>query len=744
MVTPPTAGHGSATGPTTASVVERTRAISVVLLAVVELLAAGTYLVESSVTGPGTTVAVALLVWAVVRVVTARPPRWWPVADTGVAAAFVLATPWLVEGPEFVRHASPMLAVGGTAVVAMGIACAPRRSLAATAVIMTCWAIGAARVPGVGNPLTIFNLDFLLAEWVIAASLRGLVLRAAGRTDAALAARSRARVDAEVAAARARGEREAWATMHDTAAATLSMLAQGVRVSTAVLRAQVRRDLVAVRDAGRIVAETTSEIDIAGIVAGLGDSAATPVRHSGPPVLVLPSPVGSAVVAAAREALSNADRHARAGTIRVELAEQRLIIADDGIGFDPDGPAVEARHGVRNSIRRRLTDAGADVGIVSSPGNGTRVEISWTGGPRPSPEPDTRDSAAGLLAGYRYGLVLVAALITALQGPLGLAAAHPGGQLAILVVAVGITAVAAWNAHTGVPRPLWWGTVITTLVIGPAQVALVDPADLATGANWAVSGLAWQLVALSSNRPTRVGMTVLATMWTAGLAVVVLRATDIASVVPLLYTVISVSTIQALALGFNGMLFRIVRRSRRLSAETTEIRLEIAIGAAVHQDSLARYRTLSEGLVPLLNRLLAVEDPADPALRVECLIESTRLRRMFEPRPPGANPLIDELAAAIASAERRGVAVTRHVLGDVPELAPEVRRNVLTIAVVLLEHARSHARVVVTALGRPERPATLSVTVDRATPEPPVVADPAGIATLVVDDELIWATVLLA
>lgn len=132
-------------------------------------------------------------------------------------------------------------------------------------------------------------------------------------------------------------------------------------------------------------------------------------------------------------------------------------------------------------------------------------------------------------------------------------------------------------------------------------------------------------------------MALLGALWGAGMTVVLMRGD--AHAIPLMYTVISVATLQALAIGFNGLLFRIVRRSEQISAQVTEVRRESAVGDAVHQDCLARYRALSDGLVPLLNRLLVADDPTgDPATRVECFIESTRLRRMFDTRPSDTNP----------------------------------------------------------------------------------------------------------
>ncbi|HLE58300.1 MAG TPA: GAF domain-containing sensor histidine kinase [Candidatus Limnocylindria bacterium] len=85
------------------------------------------------------------------------------------------------------------------------------------------------------------------------------------------------------------------------------------------------------------------------------------------------------VLQIAREALSNVARHA--GVSRVAIrAEQigddlRLMVADDGRGFDPDAPLAGTHHGLAN-IRRRAERIGGQVQVVSGRGAGTRIIVS--------------------------------------------------------------------------------------------------------------------------------------------------------------------------------------------------------------------------------------------------------------------------------------------------------------------------------------------------------------------------------
>ncbi len=78
-----------------------------------------------------------------------------------------------------------------------------------------------------------------------------------------------------------------------------------------------------------------------------------------------------------QEALGNALRHAAAATVRVELAAAdgvvRLVVADDGHGFDPRHARIRGRHLGLTSMRERAREAGGKVRIDSTRGQGTTV-----------------------------------------------------------------------------------------------------------------------------------------------------------------------------------------------------------------------------------------------------------------------------------------------------------------------------------------------------------------------------------
>lgn len=95
-------------------------------------------------------------------------------------------------------------------------------------------------------------------------------------------------------------------------------------------------------------------------------------------------PVGegaSALLAATREALTNAARHARRDVrLFAEFTPARwdVFVRDRGPGFDPDDIRAD-RRGVRDSIRGRMLRRGGCVEIHSRPGEGTEVQLSLDG-----------------------------------------------------------------------------------------------------------------------------------------------------------------------------------------------------------------------------------------------------------------------------------------------------------------------------------------------------------------------------
>jgi len=98
-----------------------------------------------------------------------------------------------------------------------------------------------------------------------------------------------------------------------------------------------------------------------------------------------PLEVKEALYRIGQEALHNTVKHARAQQVQVQLAphDGRLVleIADDGVGFDPEG-SFPGHLGLR-SMRERAAGVGGWIEVVSAPHQGTRVVASVPLSPAP-------------------------------------------------------------------------------------------------------------------------------------------------------------------------------------------------------------------------------------------------------------------------------------------------------------------------------------------------------------------------
>lgn len=115
----------------------------------------------------------------------------------------------------------------------------------------------------------------------------------------------------------------------------------------------------------------------------------------------LPSPVELALFRVAQEAVSNAERHATPSRIAVglgfETGRVRLLVTDDGRGFDPADPEDGRRRGSlgMSGMGERLHLAGGTLAVHSAPAAGTTVEavVPDTASPWPRLPPAATDQA---------------------------------------------------------------------------------------------------------------------------------------------------------------------------------------------------------------------------------------------------------------------------------------------------------------------------------------------------------------
>jgi signal transduction histidine kinase len=90
----------------------------------------------------------------------------------------------------------------------------------------------------------------------------------------------------------------------------------------------------------------------------------------------------------AREALTNADRHARASEVSLELDYRAdgltLTVRDNGIGLPPDWEARQPRDGRYGmcGMRERARLMAACLSVRSAPGAGTELVLHVADAPR--------------------------------------------------------------------------------------------------------------------------------------------------------------------------------------------------------------------------------------------------------------------------------------------------------------------------------------------------------------------------
>jgi signal transduction histidine kinase/ligand-binding sensor domain-containing protein len=131
-------------------------------------------------------------------------------------------------------------------------------------------------------------------------------------------------------------------------------------------------------------------LDEAGLVAALDHHLKTLEGRSGVRIELdasqlrvdIPPAMNVTVFRLVQEAVNNALRHAQARTIRVTLGDDaqalKLVIEDDGVGFDHEAVAQRARRGEHLGLlgmTERARSAGGSIALDSRPGRGSRIEV---------------------------------------------------------------------------------------------------------------------------------------------------------------------------------------------------------------------------------------------------------------------------------------------------------------------------------------------------------------------------------
>lgn len=311
-------------------------------------------------------------VWAAVTSAAfARSPMTMTSAPV-VAGDAVLALT-AVLGPTFAYGGQPeVLFYGGFPFIVVLI-CSIRSTRAGWAAAIL---LGAATLVGEstatnGEPSFAFPVSQVLV-YLAGAFIFTWAMRVLRRSDAEIRA-------AQAALARAEERAEISGHLHDSVLQSLALIQRAADRPEEVVSFARRQE----RELRAYLHGNPGGAD-EGLTAAIRRIAADVEEHYRVPIEVVAvgdapwGPRVEAVVAAGREAMVNAAKHAASATVSVfvEGAEgsARVYVRDRGVGFDPDTVDGD-RMGIRGSIRARLQRAGGSAELRTGNGTGTEWKL---------------------------------------------------------------------------------------------------------------------------------------------------------------------------------------------------------------------------------------------------------------------------------------------------------------------------------------------------------------------------------
>lgn len=517
------------------------------------------------------------------------------------------------------------------------------------------------------------------------------LLRAgARRADADADALSRRMAAQDAALAAEEAERRAAYAVHDDVLSVLravlaadkqvpwSLVVSKARRAQDALARQVPRAEPSVADLGTALRgqarQVAAELDVR---CELGDD------------LEMPLAAAEALAAAAGEALRNVAVHARVGSAVVSArgtgsGEVTVTIRDDGIGFDP-ARVRPASTGLRNSVRSRLYDAGGHAEIISAPGQGTSVVLTW-GPPEPVSGP-----AADLLGWVRrmtpsprliFGGFMLPVLLSALVS-LCLRwhdMRWPAAGAAVFCGMLGLAVLSArYLSQLRMPQPAGVVLAAANTVLAAVGSLAVSGGTTDAFAYWVagISGIV--IAAVYFVQGPVFGLTSLALDIAALAAGLVAAGGGIAVggwVSVLTSPVIGAGLAAAMLAAFGNLSSH---TESQLAAYREQVRLRARAEAISRVDSAAvdNARRVAR---PVLGAVISSQAP-DPALRMAALLASATLRD--ELLAPGF--LTAALAERVRAARAAGASITVDFAGQSDAALAETARGLLDAALAGLD-----------------------------------------------------------
>lgn len=665
--------------------------------------------VERSMTATLTVAAFLLLVLAVPGFADDHPLR----LTSSVVAPLILAGLMLVplaralfEGPDEIRVGlwTPVLAyVGllgleafhghgplpdgsvpwlvGLALIAFSCTAVaeenPARAAAICGAINTALAfVYAGRFPVGHNLLEFVGLGLLAAALI--AGVRALRTRA-DQADAAetLAQRLFEDHQREVATEAERVQTDA--LLHDTVLATLLSAAGGdeQRRITSMARSALqivsdRHDPHDVDSAivpfGRALSAADRDFAAFREVAHVDFTAAQDIR--------IPAAIADALTSATLQALTNSVKHAGPSAHRTAVATRvdgggvRIVVSDDGAGFETEEVAPE-RLGVRVSILERVRLAGGSATIRSAPGRGTTLTLAW----HPTSDTSTVPRRPGetlldLIPRrqlYRIlGTVIVLAVLIATVDAVLVTHAYASVAASALGLFILPTLIRGARRGTISDRAAWATTAISCLLCSIATIGL-DPSqfDSVTASRYTCGVLAGAVMGWMAGRrlPPVIAVGVLLAQivaWAGPNGVIQLGlAGEIVVVIA--------------ALLMHHGIRRLTAAARVAADHHRELAIRQAELDAVHVERHRRLEHASRTAAPMLQHIVEAHGDLDDRSRGDCRVLEQALRDEIR----GRHLLNDAVRRIVSTHRRRGALVQVLDDGGLDEDAPEVLETLL-------------------------------------------------------------------
>lgn len=446
----------------------------------------------------------------------------------------------------------------------------------------------------------------------------------------------------------------------------------------------------------------------------------------------LPPDVGDALVSATVQALVNSVKHAGTAATRsvvgsgIKGGGLRIVISDDGDGFDPNAVADE-RLGIRVSIVERIRHVGGTAHIRSSPGNGTVVTLEWH--PDPTYTPLTRRPGESLLSFlprrrlYQlFAATIVAAVLIATVDALFNTHAYASILSSVLGLAILPTLIRGARRGVMSDRAAWTTTSAAVLLCSIATIGL-DPAnfDAASIARYTCGVLAGAAMGWMAGRrlPPAITVATLVTqiaVWAGPAGVIRLGlAGEIVIVIA-------------------GLLIHRAIRQVTAAAATAALKhrdltIQYAEQNAFNNERQQRLRDAENTAAPMLHRIIATNGLLHDEARIECRVLEQALRDEIR----GRNLLNKAMRQVISDHRRRGALVQVLDDGDLDTITAPALDALLNDAAHQLKSVQS-SRIVIRT-GQPET--GTAITIVASTPD-----ETAAALGLDADDEVdLWHTI---